>query len=132
MEEENKNSIGEVFDKLVEITAYLRSEEGCEWDRQQTLKSMRSLLQEETDEVLAAIEAEDHENLQEELGDLLLHVVFLSQIETEQDNFSIREVITGINEKLKRRHPHVFGDVEVENTEEILANWEKIKQQEKS
>ena len=127
-----KNPPTDAFVELIEVVAHLRSENGCEWDRQQTFKSMRPHLLEEAREVVEAIDNEDHEHLCEELGDLLLHVLFLTQIAYEQDRFNLKRVIKGITSKLKRRHPHVFGDLEVENTEEILANWERIKQTEKN
>ncbi len=131
--EQNKQetSSPELFSELVDIVAHLRSKEGCEWDREQTFESMKPHLLEEANEVIEAIENKNHENLAEELGDLLLHVVFLSQIAGEKDKFTISNVLKQINSKLKRRHPHVFGDVEVEGPEEIIANWEKIKQEEK-
>ncbi len=122
---------GDRFCKLVDIVAHLRSEEGCLWDREQTMKSMKENLIEEAEEVIEAVENEDMPELSEELGDLLLQVVFYAQIAREEDLFTIDDVNEQIVEKLIRRHPHVFADLEVNSTEEILANWEEIKKQEK-
>ena len=118
------------FESLAEIIAHLRAPEGCPWDREQTHRSLRNSLLEEAYEVLEAIDADDMPHLQEELGDLLLHVMLQSQIAVESGEFSISAVIAAIAAKLVRRHPHVFGDVRVNGTDEILANWEKIKQAE--
>ncbi|MGM0380808.1 MAG: MazG nucleotide pyrophosphohydrolase domain-containing protein [bacterium] len=123
---------GRKFEKFVELVAHLRSEKGCEWDRQQTMESMKPHLREETEEVIEAIEDEDMAGVCEELGDLLLHVVFFTRMAEERDLFDIDEVLNGIHEKIVRRHPHVFDDLEVENTEEILDNWKKIKENEKN
>lgn len=118
------------FEALGEIIAHLRAPEGCPWDREQTHASLRNSLLEEAYEVLEAIDEDDMPHLQEELGDLLLHVMLQSQIAVESGEFSISAVIAAIAAKLVRRHPHVFGDVRVNGTDEILANWEKIKQAE--
>ncbi|MFP4687944.1 MAG: MazG family protein [bacterium] len=120
------------FRSLVDIVAHLRSEEGCMWDREQTMESMKDNLLEEADEVIEAIEEKDMNGLCEELGDLLLQVVFYAQLAREEGLFTIDEVNKQIVEKLIRRHPHVFADTEVESTEEILSNWEKIKKNEKN
>ncbi len=101
------------------------------WDREQTFESMCPHLLEEADEVVEAIEEADNEGIMEELGDLLLHVVFLSRIGEENSEFTIDDVIKTITAKIKRRHPHVFGDLQLNSTEEILGSWERIKQQEK-
>ncbi len=111
--------------------ARLRGADGCPWDRQQTLESLRSHLLEETHEVLEAIERGRPEELLEELGDLLLQVVFLSQINTEQGRFTAQDVARTIESKLVRRHPHVFGSESAGTPGEALARWETIKQQEK-
>ncbi len=119
------------FDKLVDIISILRSENGCDWDKEQTLQSIRPCLVEETYEVVDAIMDNDKNALKEELGDLLLQVVFLSRICEEEGSFSIDDVISEINEKLIRRHPHVFADSNVEGSEKILEQWEEIKKEER-
>ena len=112
----------EKFDEFVATIAALRSENGCPWDRKQTHESLKECLVEETGEVLEAIDKKDDANLCEELGDVLLQVVMHAQIE---------DVISGVNEKMIRRHPHVFGDIKVSSVEEGLDLWEQIKQKEK-
>jgi uncharacterized protein YabN with tetrapyrrole methylase and pyrophosphatase domain len=120
------------FDELIELVAYLRSERGCLWDREQTHSSLKELLLEEVNEVIEAIESGDSSSLKEELGDLLLHVVFHSQISAEEGEFTIKDVITYLKEKVIRRHPHVFADVVVKDVAEIKENWERIKSVEKT
>ena len=120
------------FQRLVEIMARLRAPGGCPWDRAQSRQDLKPYLVEETYEVLDAIEKGDPGLLQEELGDLLLQVVFHAQIASEDGDFSIEDVCRGINEKLVRRHPHVFGEVQAETAEEVLVNWEAIKTAEKA
>ena len=120
------------FDDLVGIIAKLRSPEGCPWDREQTFESLKKCLSDETQEVFQAIDNDDMENLCEELGDVLLQVVLYSQIAKEAGAFTIDDVIDGISEKMVRRHPHVFGDIEVNSPEEALALWKEIKLQEKA
>ncbi|HXL04357.1 MAG TPA: nucleoside triphosphate pyrophosphohydrolase [Bacillota bacterium] len=115
---------------LVEIMRRLRAEDGCPWDRKQTHRSLRTYLIEEAYEVIQAIDDEDDEALCEELGDVLLQVVFHSEIARECGKFDIADVIEGIVKKLIRRHPHVFGDVKAEDSETVLRNWERIKQKE--
>ncbi len=119
------------FDDLVEIMVILRSENGCPWDREQSHKSIRKDLIEETYEVIEAIDTENPELLREELGDVMLQVVFHARIEEEEGRFSINDVANDICAKLIHRHPHVFGDISVENSTEVLSNWEKIKSDEK-
>ena len=119
------------FDDLREITAVLRSPEGCPWDREQTLESLQKHLKEEAQEVFQAVEARDMENLCEELGDVLFQVMINSQIAIEKGHFSVDDVIDGICRKMVRRHPHVFGDVKVNSVEEGNALWKQIKMQEK-
>lgn len=121
----------EKFDKFVATIAALRSENGCPWDRKQTHESLKECLVEETGEVLEAIDKKDDANLCEELGDVLLQVVMHAQIAAEEGRFTIEDVISGVNEKMIRRHPHVFGDIKVSSVEEGLDLWEQIKQQEK-
>jgi len=118
------------FETLVEIMAKLRSENGCPWDKEQTHASLRQYLLEETYEVLEALDEENYTNLKNELGDLLLQIVFHSQIAQEAGYFSIKDVIRSINEKLIRRHPHVFGGAKIETAEAQKINWEKIKKKE--
>lgn len=117
--------------QLIETIAILRSPDGCPWDREQTHKSLRENLLQETYEALDAIDKGDDDNLKEELGDVLLQVVLHSQIAREEGNFTIEDVAKAITEKLIRRHPHVFSDVKVKDSEEVMVNWEKLKRQEK-
>lgn len=119
------NSTAKEFLRLVEIMDDLR--EKCPWDKKQTLESLRHLTIEETYELSDAIIDNDLAELKGELGDLLLHIVFYSKIATEQKAFTLEEVIHQICEKLIERHPHIYGDVEVANEEEVKQNWEKIK-----
>ena len=119
------------FEKLVEVMARLRAEDGCPWDRQQTHASLKPFLLEEAYEVLEAIDLQDDEELCNELGDLLLQVVFHAQIACEERRFSTTEVCGAIVDKLVRRHPHVFGDVQADSAEQVLANWEEIKKGER-
>lgn len=121
----------QIFDEFVTTIAALRAENGCPWDRKQTHESLKDCLTEEAGEVLAAIDNRDDENLCEELGDLLLQVVMHAQIAAEEGRFTIEDVVRGVNEKMIRRHPHVFGDEKVESVEEGLSLWEQIKRQEK-
>lgn len=119
------------FDELIEIIKKLREPDGCPWDREQTLESLKPHLLEETYEVLEAMD-EGGEKLKGELGDLLLQVVFQSNICEEQGEFKIEDVIDTISKKMIRRHPHVFGKkVEIKTSDEVLVNWEKIKKEEK-
>ncbi|MBI2881087.1 MAG: nucleoside triphosphate pyrophosphohydrolase [Candidatus Tectomicrobia bacterium] len=120
------------FEDLVRIMARIRGEGGCPWDREQTHASLKPYLIEETHEVIEAIDRGSFERLREELGDLLLQVVFHAEIAEEEGRFTIWDVIGWIHEKLVRRHPHVFGDVEADTPEKVLRNWEAIKLEEKS
>ncbi len=119
-----------LFEELVDVIATLRSENGCPWDREQTHESLKSTLIEETYETLEAIDTADPNKLKEELGDLLLNIMLQAQIAAEHKNFDIYAVIEALTDKLIRRHPHVFGDINVENSEEVVKNWESIKRQE--
>ena len=123
---------GAKFEKLVGIMARLRGPDGCPWDRQQDRNSLKPMLVEETYEVLEAIDNNDPDGLAEELGDLLLHVVFQAQLGKEDGGFDIDAVIDGICDKLVRRHPHVFGTETAATPEEVVKNWEAIKAQEKT
>ena len=113
------------FNRLVTIMDELR--EKCPWDKKQTIQTLRHLSIEETYELAEAISAEDWNGIKEELGDLLLHIVFYAKIGAEQKKFTLQEVIDGVCEKLIVRHPHIYGDVKVENEEDVKQNWEKIK-----
>ena len=119
------------LEELLEIMAKLRSPEGCPWDRAQDHRSLRFHAVEEVYELMDAIEAGDDHEMTEELGDLLLQVVFHCQLARERGAFDFEAVARRIADKLLRRHPHVFGDVKVKNVEEVWANWEKIKKAEK-
>ena len=119
------------FARLVEIMAQLRSPEGCPWDQEQTPDSLKPYLLEETYEVLEALEDKNWPEFKEELGDLLLQIVFHSQLMAETGTFSIDDVAQAISDKLVRRHPHVFGDTQVKDAREVAQNWVKIKEQEK-
>jgi tetrapyrrole methylase family protein/MazG family protein len=119
------------FERLVEIMARLRAPGGCPWDRAQSRQDLKPYLVEETYEVLDAIEGGDPDRLREELGDLLLQVVFHAQIASEEGAFTVEDVCRAINEKLVRRHPHVFGEVQADTPEQVLVNWEAIKKEEK-
>ena len=123
---------GYSFSKFMDIIRKLRSEEGCPWDREQTHSSLKSCLMEECYETIEAIDREDTDNLCEELGDLLLQVALHSVIAEEEKVFTIDEVIDRESEKMIRRHPHVFGNVTVNNSEDVINNWDKIKEKEKS
>ena len=123
------------FNKLKQVIAGLRAEDGCPWDREQTHRSLKPYCIEEAAEVICGInvlaETGNAENLKEELGDLLLQIVLHAQIAEEEGLFTLDDVVTGITEKMIRRHPHVFGNVQVSGSEEVLINWEQIKVQEK-
>ena len=125
----------ESFDKLKSIVARLRAEDGCPWDREQTHASLKPECIEEAAEVVCGInvlEATGNpENLKEELGDLLLQVMMHAQIAEEEGLFTMDDVLRGISEKMIRRHPHVFGEVKVSGSDEVLVNWEQIKAKEK-
>ncbi len=119
------------FDKLVDVVRRLREPDGCPWDREQTHSSILSDLLEETYEFIEAADGGDDYHMKEELGDLLMQVVFHSQIAAEERRFTVDDVAGAIAEKLVRRHPHVFGDTNVSDSVEVLENWEQIKLQEK-
>jgi MazG family protein len=119
------------IEALIETVKVLRGPNGCPWDREQTMKSLKPCLIEEAYEVLEVME-EGGKKLKEELGDLLLQICMQSEIQSEAGNFDIYDVAESINEKLIRRHPHVFGETEVENSEEVMKNWEEIKKDEES
>jgi tetrapyrrole methylase family protein/MazG family protein len=119
------------FWRLVEVVARLRAPDGCPWDREQTLKTIEPFTLEETYEVFEAIDADDNPGISEELGDLLLQVVLYAQIAADEGRFDLVPVIQGITDKLIRRHPHVFGTGQAHTAEQVLRNWEQVKQLEK-
>ena len=118
-------SYGESFERLIAIMDELR--EKCPWDKKQTIESLRQQTLEETYELTEAITEKNWKSLKEELGDLLLHIVFYTKIGSEQEQFTMSDVIEGICNKLISRHPHIYGDVEVNNEEDVKRNWEKLK-----
>jgi len=119
-----------LFAELVGIMRRLRNPGGCPWDREQTNESLKPFLIEETYEVMEAIEEQNSEKFKEELGDLLYQIIFHAQIASEKGDFSIEGVLSHSITKMKRRHPHVFGTVELKDSAEVLANWEEIKKEE--
>ena len=123
-------SIKEGFWKLYKIISTLRGPDGCPWDRLQTKETLRMYLLEEAYEVLDAIERQDVNELCKELGDLLFHIVFISKVSEEDNEFTLEEVLKNISEKMIRRHPHVFGNKKVDGPEEVIENWYKIKRKE--
>lgn len=120
--------IGKRFEKLVDLMFTLRSEEGCPWDRAQSLSDLKQYLLEETYELLEVLDLEEAEGMREELGDLMFQVVFLSQIMQERGMFTLADVLDDFLEKMIGRHPHVFGEVKAKNPEQALASWEGMKQ----
>ncbi|MDR1086852.1 MAG: hypothetical protein LBL16_01160 [Endomicrobium sp.] len=120
------------FDKLVGIFSTLRSKNGCMWDKEQTHETLVKHLFCEVEEIKQAIENKDKENLEEELGDILMQVVFHAQIAKENKNFDITGVIEKLNKKLVRRHPHIFGNYKVKDAKDIEVMWNKIKEKEKA
>ena len=126
-----KLSAGDAFQQLVDIMARLRGPGGCPWDREQTLESLRGFVLEETYEVLEAIDRRDHDALRGEIGDFLFEGVFLAQVESDEGRFTVAESLQHINEKLIRRHPHVFGDTAgVDTPGKVVEQWEQIKARE--
>jgi MazG family protein len=119
------DTTGKEFLRLVQIMDELR--EKCPWDKKQTVQTLRQLTIEETYELADAISGNDFKSIKEELGDLLLHIVFYAKIGAEQNQFTLEEVINGVCEKLIHRHPHIYGDVQVNDEEDVKRNWEKLK-----
>lgn len=119
------------FEDLVALMERLRAPGGCPWDREQTLESLKPFVIEEAYEVVDAIDRQDMAGLREELGDHLLEAVFVAQIAREAGHFDISDAVTAIHDKLVRRHPHVFADVEANSADEVLVNWEKLKNEER-
>ncbi|MFB6345373.1 MAG: MazG nucleotide pyrophosphohydrolase domain-containing protein [bacterium] len=128
MDEPVSGDVDETFNQLVELVEYLRSDEGCPWDRKQTMESMIECLQEESEEVVEAVRNDDMDNLEEELGDLILQGVFYAQMAAEKDLFTIDDVLARLNRKLIERHPHVFGEETAENPSEAIDQWNEVKQ----
>lgn len=117
--------------KLLDTVGALRGEQGCPWDKKQTCFSLKKYLQAESDELLAAITNDDHDNICEEIGDLLYVLIMIAAINEDGGKFTLRDVFESINEKLIRRHPHVFAGQSYENEEQLSAQWQAIKAQEK-
>ena len=126
------SNINHNFSELVELISTLRSENGCPWDRKQTHESLKRNLIEECYEVLESIENKDTQGIIEELGDVLLQIMFHAQIISEKEDFSITDVIDGLMDKMIRRHPHVFGDASADSAEQVEQNWEALKAKEKA
>jgi tetrapyrrole methylase family protein / MazG family protein len=122
---------GEWFEKLAAVQARLRAPDGCPWDREQTHASLRTYLIEEAYEVLEALESGDDGKFAEEMGDLLLQIVFHSEIAKEEGRFDVSDVIRQVHDKMVRRHPHVFGEKRAKDSAEVLKNWEQIKKEER-
>ena len=119
------------FDELIQLMHRLRGPDGCPWDRKQTLPSLKPFVIEESYEVIDAIDRDDRHALAEELGDFLLQAVFIAELTSEEGSFDIYDAVTAIHDKLVRRHPHVFGDVQAGDAETVLVNWEKLKNEER-
>jgi tetrapyrrole methylase family protein/MazG family protein len=123
---------GSSFESFAEIVAHLRAPNGCPWDREQTHETLRKHLLEESYEAISAIDSGDFADMREEFGDLLLQIILQSQIANEEGHFNVNQVVQGIYSKIVRRHPHVFGDVKLDGVDGVLANWEKLKEKERS
>jgi len=123
---------GTSFESFAEIVAHLRAPNGCPWDREQTHETLRKHLLEESYEAISAIDSGDFADMREEFGDLLLQVILQSQIANEEGHFNVNQVVQGIYSKIVRRHPHVFGDLKLDGVDGVLANWERLKEKERS
>lgn len=123
---------GTSFESFAEIVAHLRAPNGCPWDREQTHETLRKHLLEESYEAISAIDSGDFSDMREEFGDLLLQIVLQAQIANEEGQFNVNQVIHGIHSKIVRRHPHVFGELKLDGVDGVLANWEKLKEKERS
>lgn len=119
------------FEQLLDTVKRLRGADGCPWDQKQTPQTLKIYLQEETAELVEAIDANDFDNIREELGDLLFHIVFFSRMYQEQERFDLADVLESITAKMIRRHPHVFENQPFSSEEELRRNWETIKAAEK-
>ena len=128
----NDHGAGEKFAELVAVMEKLRAPGGCPWDRKQTFDTIKTYLLEETYEVMDAIDRQDWEGLKEELGDLLLQPVFFAEMAREQGLFTIADSLDAINQKLIRRHPHVFADAQADTADDVKVRWDEIKKQEKA
>jgi len=122
---------GREFEKLLDLLARLRAEDGCPWDREQTPATIKRYLLEEVYEVVDAVDHEASDQVADELGDLIFMALFLAHLYAEQEQFQVVEVLRRVGDKMVRRHPHVFGDRKVESSQEVKLNWEEIKQEEK-
>jgi tetrapyrrole methylase family protein/MazG family protein len=122
---------GTSFESFAEIVAHLRAPDGCPWDKEQTHDSLRKHLLEESYEAISAIDSGDFTDMREEFGDLLLQIVLHAQIANEEGQFNVNQVVHGIHSKIVRRHPHVFGELELDGVDGVLANWEKLKEVER-
>src|SRR5574341_765818 len=122
---------GTSFESFQEIVAHLRAPNGCPWDKEQTHESLRKHLLEESYEAISAIDSGDFTSMREEFGDLLLQIMLQSQIASEEGEFTVNDVVKGIYDKIIRRHPHVFGDLKLSGVDGVLANWEKLKEEER-
>ena len=122
---------GTSFESFAEIIAHLRAPDGCPWDKEQTHETLRKHLLEESYEAISAIDSGDFTDMREEFGDLLLQIVLQSQIANEEGQFNVNQVVQGIYSKIVRRHPHVFGELELNNVGGVLTNWEKLKEAER-
>ena len=123
--------MSDTFDELMRIMDVLREPGGCAWDREQDFDSMIGCLREELAEVEAAMQARDGANLREEIGDLLFNLIFVTRLGKEEGWFTMEDVLVSIRDKIVRRHPHVFGDAEASTPEEVLAQWQRIKEEER-
>ena len=119
------------FDRLIEIADALHGPNGCPWDKKQTFQSLRSHVLEEVHELLDSIDEEDFKGMVEELGDILFQILFFAKLGEKSKTFTLEDIITIVSEKLVRRHPHVFGDLKVETSEEVIHHWERVKKEEK-
>src|SRR5690606_35641611 len=122
---------GTSFEAFAEIVAHLRAPDGCPWDKEQTHQTLRKHLLEESYEALSAIDADDVQGMREEFGDLLLQIILNAQIASESKDFNMTEVLKHIYDKIVRRHPHVFGDVKLDGVDDVLQNWERLKEKER-
>lgn len=123
------DGLGERFEVLAKVMAKLRSPDGCPWDLEQTPESLSRHMLEEAYETVEAIDSADWAHVAEELGDLMLQIVFQAQVASESDRFDLADVVVGISEKLERRHPHIFGEVTVEDARQVAVNWDRIKKE---
>ena len=132
MAENSREKKNAEFERLQEIMRRLRAPGGCPWDREQTLESLRPYIIEEAYELVEAIEKREEKGIVEECGDLLLQVFFIAQIARETGAFDMGDILQGVSDKLERRHPHVFGEVRVDSSDEVSVNWERIKAEERA